>query len=211
MDSFKYPIYALIITAGIVLGVIVRYPGSFFSTRSSTRVETKTLPQLEENRNDREVVFGSLALVVPAGWIKEIPSSSIRIGQFRLSGEEIGAGDAELAIFSGIGGGTESNLRRWYNQFRQPDGSSSSEKANNETFSIGDKQITLADLSGTYVGSAMSMSDKPVNRPGYRLLSAIVETFDDHYYFKLIGPQATVDKWDQSFKEFIMSIHNSGF
>lgn len=200
MLKYKYFIYALILAAGIVLSLILNDSGDSSSERLSSNIDTQSLQIQERTRNGREGVFGNLAVQIPAGWEMEEPSTSMRIGQFRLSGSDVGSDDAELAVFSGIGGGAENNLKRWFNQFQQPDGSVSSEKASTKTFFIDDMQVTTADLSGTYTASGI------VNRTGYRLLAAIVETSDDAYYFKLVGPQVTVEKWAQSFMEFIKTI-----
>jgi len=209
MASYKYYIYAIILIAGIFLGLILnRFEDSSVDT-SSPEIESKTGPQQKKNNNTRELAIGSLIMQVPVEWKEEKPTSSLRIGQFRLSGLGIKEDDAELTIFSGIGGSTENNLSRWYSQFQQPDGLTSNEKAITNTFSIQGMQVIVTDLSGTYLGSGMPMSSQ-LNLPDYRLLAAIVETSDDHYYFKLVGPQATVNRWASSFDEFILSVRVLG-
>ena len=48
----------------------------------------------------------------------------------------------------------------------------------------------------------MPMS-QPVEKKNYRLLAAIVVGVSDVYYFKLVGPEKTVERWATSFGEFI--------
>ena len=82
------------------------------SERSEVRRGVKALPS------------GEIRYTVPEGWRKQQPSSSMRKGQFSLSGVG-GAGAAELVVFSFPGGGgtVDANLKRWYAQFKQTDGS----------------------------------------------------------------------------------------
>ncbi len=65
---------------------------------------------------------GGVTLVAPQGWVSEQPSSSMRKSQYRLPGPDTG-GDAEVAVFAGIGGSAQANIDRWIGQFSGPDGS----------------------------------------------------------------------------------------
>ena len=146
--------------------------------------------------------IGELTATVNEGWIQEVPSSSMRLTQFRLPASERGIDDAELAVFSSIGGSVQNNLSRWFDQFSQPDGSDSKEKARVQEFSVNEMSATIADLTGTFTGGGMPMS-QPVEKKDYRLLAAIVVGASDVYYFKLVGPEKTVERWATSFGEFI--------
>ena len=148
------------------------------------------------------VRIGDLTATVDEGWIQEVPSSSMRLTQFRLPASERGIDDAELAVFSSIGGSVQDNLSRWFDQFSQPDGSDSQEKARVQEFSVNEMSTTIADLTGTFTGGGMPMS-QPVEKKDYRLLAAIVVGASDVYFFKLVGPEKTVERWATSFGEFI--------
>lgn len=197
MSEYKPYVYGLLLAGSIVLAWWLRSLAGPPDTPS---------PPPTESIDPDEVVFGDLAMRVPEGWRAERPSSSMRAGQFRLPGERAGQNDAELAIFSGIGGGTQSNLARWFNQFEQPDGAP---PARTWRLPREDMEITMADLSGTYLGSGM-MTGQQGKLPDYRLLAAIVETSGETYYFKLVGTQATVERWARSFEDFIGSIRRTG-
>ena len=146
--------------------------------------------------------IGELTATVDEGWIQEAPSSSMRLTQFRLPASERGIDDAELAVFSSIGGSVQDNLSRWFDQFSQPDGSDSQEKARVQEFSVNEMSTTIADLTGTFTGGGMPMS-QTVEKKDYRLLAAIVVGASDVYFFKLVGPEKTVERWATSFGEFI--------
>jgi hypothetical protein len=44
------------------------------------------------------------------------------------------------------------------------------------------------------------------NKPGWRLLGAVVESPHGPYYVKLVGPDATVRSWKESFRAFLRAI-----
>ncbi|MFQ6616632.1 MAG: hypothetical protein ACE5HZ_07710 [Fidelibacterota bacterium] len=205
-------LYTLILLAGLILAWVI------YSLQSGNPVETASGPDLTPvtrgtqpaaRFGSDQVRLGRLTAPVPPGWSMETPSSSMRLAQFRLPAGEAGQEDAELAVFSGIGGGTRDILNRWFGQFVQPDGSSSQDRARVETMTLEDIRVTLADLTGTFTGSGMPMT-QAVNKPGYRLLAAIVESFDETYYFKLVGPEPTVGRWAESFSTFIGNLRYAG-
>ena len=72
------------------------------------------------------IQIGQLQAKVPKDWKEEQPSSSMRIAQFRVPGND---GDGELVVFSGIGGSVDANLNRWYGQFKSETENSVSESA----------------------------------------------------------------------------------
>ncbi|MBH31249.1 MAG: hypothetical protein CMG71_04565 [Candidatus Marinimicrobia bacterium] len=165
-------------------------------------------PSLPSPPNDAQrTQFGGLLAVVDPNWIRETPSSSMRLAQFRLPSQDEEAEDAELAVFSGIGGSVQENLDRWFGQFKQPDGSDSKSKARVQTFNVGGMNTTIADLTGTFTGGGMPMS-QPVEKPEFRLLAAIVEGTAEPYYFKLVGPRITVEHWAETFGRFIGTLRS---
>ncbi|MEO6708976.1 MAG: hypothetical protein ABI054_13770 [Planctomycetota bacterium] len=150
----------------------------------------------------------ALELAVQPGWVTEQPSSGMRKAQFRLPhGEEAGE-DASLVVyyFGGQGGSREANIERWVGQFEQPDGSPSAEALQQSERKIAGLEVFDAALSGTYVAETAPGSGERVNKPEWRMLASIVEAKDGPWYFKLVGPAATVAKWEQSYATFMNSI-----
>ena len=170
---------------------------SSLSSSTPQSVSTQPASVIASSR----IRIGELTATVDEGWIQEAPSSSMRLTQFRLPASELGIDDAELAVFSSIGGSVQDNLSRWFDQFSQPDGSDSQEKARVQEFSVNEMSTTIADLTGTFTGG-MPMS-QTVEKKDYRLLAAIVVGASDVYFFKLVGPEKTVERWATSFGEFI--------
>ena len=75
---------------------------------------------------DQPLSLAGLECAVPEGWGREQPSSGMRKAQFRLAKADNEPEDVEVVIthFPNMKGMDDSNLRRWYGQFTQPDGRS---------------------------------------------------------------------------------------
>src|SRR5262249_2248062 len=74
----------------------------------------------------------SLKFTVPAGWIDEERTSSMRIAQYRLPKATPDTEDASLVLYyfgPGQGGSVAANVERWVGQMKQADGSSSTQAA----------------------------------------------------------------------------------
>ena len=150
----------------------------------------------------------SLKFTVPAGWIEEERTSSMRVAQYRLPKAAPDTEDASLVVYyfgQGQGGSTAANIERWVGQMKQADGSSSKQAAKEETFDVNGFKVTTIDISGTYVAETAPGSGTFLNKPACRLRAAVVETSNGSYYVKLVGPEKTVTQWNESFLSYIKS------
>jgi hypothetical protein len=153
---------------------------------------------------------GELQFKTPDGWTSQTPTSSMRVAQYELPAAEGDAEPASLAVFyfgPGQGGSVEANLDRWMNQVQQPDGGSSKDKAKTETRSVNGMKVTLLDVTGTYAGGDMGGASR---KPNFRMRAGVIETPKGGYFIKLVGPEKTVGKWDDSFNAFIKSAEFKG-
>jgi|ERR1044072_4561020 hypothetical protein len=144
---------------------------------------------------------------VPAGWVEEERTSSMRVAQYRLPKAEGDTEDASLVLYyfgQGQGGSVTANIDRWLAQMKQPDGSPV-KGAKDEQLVANGLKVTTVDLSGTYVAEMAPGSGTFNNKPGYRLRAAVVETPNGNYYLKLVGPEKTVTQWNESFLSYIKS------
>jgi hypothetical protein len=146
-----------------------------------------------------------LAFTAQEGWVVEKPTSAMRKAQYRLPHSESDTEDASLVVyfFGGQGGDLQSNLDRWCGQFQQPDGKPSSDVLKKSSRTVNGMNVHEADLSGTYVAETAPGSGEHVRKEGWRMLAAILEAKDGPYYAKLVGPSATVGKWEESFRAFV--------
>jgi hypothetical protein len=150
----------------------------------------------------------ALTMTPQPGWVAEEPSSAMRKAQFRLPHADSDSEDASLVVyyFVGQGGTREANLERWAGQFEQPDGSPSGDALRSSTRKVGDLEVFEAALSGTYVAETAPGSGVHVNKPGWRMQTAIIDASDGPWYFKLVGPEATVAKWNASYVAYLDSV-----
>lgn len=149
-----------------------------------------------------------LAFDPPAEWIAVEVSSPMRVAEFILPKSAGDIEDAELAIFYfGGGGGTvEANLERWTGQMLQPDGRSSANVATTATFEAGDLSVTTLDVPGIYAAEVRPGSGMRYHKPGFRLQAAVVETPAGPYFFRLTGPEGTVEAWSDAFLAVLESV-----
>jgi hypothetical protein len=130
----------------------------------------------------------------------------MRVADFVLPKAGSDAEDATLTIyyFGGTGGTVQANLERWIGQMTQPDGRPSKDIAiTTSRQSKSGLAITLVDVPGTYVAEVRPGSAERFNKPGYRQLAAVVDTRTGPHFIKLVGPNATVERWRASFLTFL--------
>jgi hypothetical protein len=149
----------------------------------------------------------SLVWTAPEGWVEEQPSSGMRLSQYSLAKVE---GDAEDALcyvshFPGTGGSVEQNLTRWYQQFVQPDGRPTESVAKVATAEFNGFKQTTVDVSGTFSQSTTPMGPQGEDKPNFRMLAGVIETPMGPWFVKLTGPEKTVERWKDSFYEFMKS------
>lgn len=145
----------------------------------------------------------------PAGWKDEPPTSSMRKAQYRIPAVKGDAEDAECAVFyfgTGQGGSAQANAKRWVDQFSQPDGSSSQSRSTIEVRSINGNQVMFVRVAGIYNPMAMPGTAQAGPKPGYAMIGAIVSTPDAPWFFKMTGPQKTVEASKPALESLISSI-----
>ena len=151
----------------------------------------------------------ALKLDAPTEGVAKTPSSTMRVAEFVLPKAAGDAEDASLTVFffgATQGGSVSANIERWIGQMTQPDGKASKDVAKTSTMDSHGLNISLIDLTGTYVAEMSPGATEHFNKPGFRLRAAVVETPGGPYYVKVIGPAATVAKWDAQFTAFMKSL-----
>lgn len=184
-------------TVGLLLGGLLIVLITSCSESESEKAELAATVTMPEGIKWRE----------PKSWQRETSSSSFRKAQYRLPQSNSDTEDATCIVyyFGGEGGGVQANLERWYGQFKQPDGSKSSDAATITTATVNDLAQTRVALSGTYLFTPMPMSRDVTEKPNFRMLAAVVETSTGPWFVKLVGPEATVKNSESAFKSFMDS------
>jgi hypothetical protein len=138
---------------------------------------------------------------VPQSW-RSIPNAStMRIGTYQVPSRGSGADAAEMTVVR-AGGSTDANIERWLGQFADASGEKRTERR------VHGLKVTTVEVGGTFTGGSgpMAMAAQPVRHPGWALLGAIVETEGSPYFFKLLGPAATLRQARAEFQSLIDSI-----
>jgi hypothetical protein len=147
----------------------------------------------------RDESVPGLSFKVPEEWAKKPGSSPMRLAEYTLPGP---GGEAELAVyrFAGGGGDAKSNVHRWRTQFAKADGTPlGDDDGEVQEVTRGALKLTLVDLQGTYVAQVTPGAPERYSDPNYRMLAAIVEGAGDPFFFKAVGPEATLAAWKPAF------------
>ena len=141
----------------------------------------------------------------PKEW-KEVPKGtfSMRLAEYTLPRADGDPEDATITLHhfgTNMGGSVDANVQRWLGQFNPKDGEPAIEKPKD-----GDKpKITWVDVAGTYVAETRPGSGQRLNKPGWRMIAAVVEAEDGYYFVKAVGPKATIAKNADAIKAYARS------
>lgn len=156
----------------------------------------------------RRAQDAGLRYSVPQTWERIPAPSDMRAAQYKIAGTVPETGDAEVVLFffgEGKGGTTEANLERWYGQFTQPDGKPSKDKAVVTVRTVNGLKVTSVDLSGIYTAQ-MKPGEGAAPRPETRMLAAAIEGPGGPWFFRVIGPAATVNAAAADFQQLLASL-----
>jgi len=150
---------------------------------------------------------GGLKWQAPEGWSVQ-PPRPMRAATYTVPASAGDPESGEIAVFyfgPNEGGGVQANIDRWVGQMKQPDGSSSATKAKVEKIQ-GVVPVTMLDLTGTYLSSSGPMMQVSAEKPGFRMMGAIIEGTQGAVFFKFTGPGKTVDDNAARFLEMVKEV-----
>lgn len=182
-----------------------RLSGLFAASGLALTVAAAALAALEEK--SKAIEGRGVRFEVPASWKSEtVPGQGFRVAQVKLDPAEGDREPAELIVyvFNGDGGGVDANLKRWRGMFRDAeDREPMLESAKRKGKNV---DVTIAEVAGRYVAAVRPGSPETHNKPGFRLLGAIVLAPERSYYFKMVGPDRTVKAAKPGFDQMVKSI-----
>ena len=149
--------------------------------------------------------LGGISVASPLAWTTQTPSSNMRRAQYVANGD---AGPAECVVFFfGGGAGTiDANITRWCGQFAQADGSNSRDHAEIATVDVNGHEVTTLSLTGRYIAETQPGSGQRVDHADWAIRAAIVPTAAGAFYFKMTGPESTINEQAEAFDAMIASI-----
>jgi hypothetical protein len=149
---------------------------------------------------------GGMSWKAPQGW-QASPPRPMRAATYVVPPAAGDSEPGECGVFyfgRGQGGGVDDNIARWASQFRAPAGGDLDVKRGSET--VGGLKVTTVDLSGTFLWKPRPAAPQAVEKPGFRLLGAIVEGPEGAVFFKLTAPAATVAAAEGDFRAMLASL-----
>jgi hypothetical protein len=146
----------------------------------------------------------------PASWKTDPPRTPMRRAQLRVAPIEGDEYPAELIVFAfPHGAGTvEANIKRWQNLFKDKDGHLPAIES--KTVKGKNTEVTRVETSGDYHPARFPGARPEPERPGARLLGAIVMTDEVGYYIRMVGPNKTMIKLRPDFDALLASIEVGG-
>jgi hypothetical protein len=143
------------------------------------------------------------SLPVPEGWLRKQPRTRIVEHEFEAKAAE-GDEIAGRVTVMAAGGSVDDNVKRWYGQFSQPDGSSTEEKAKIKKTVVAGQDVHVVDISGTFDDRPPFAASQGVQRPNYRMMGAIIQTKKaGNYFIKFYGPAKTIGANEAAFNKMV--------
>ena len=173
-------------------------PGGASSADPHAGTDPSAIGAVEAMSNAGPLDAADVRYDLPEGWVREIPSSSMRLDQAVIPGP---GGDGHLAVFFfGVGGGGEvdANLDRWAAQV-QHEG-----EPKREVLEANGYRITTIEVSGTILPSGMGGAQEP--QPDSVLYGAVVEGTGGPWVFQATGPRATMEAQKDAFMGMLKSV-----
>jgi hypothetical protein len=155
---------------------------------------------------DERISLGAFTMSKPRAWVTKPTTSKMRVTSFTM-------GEAELVVYyfgEGGAGSADANIDRWLGQITQPDGRPTRDVATIEHSKVAGQDLTIVSVSGHYHAAAMPGADEIIDKDDQALLAAIVMSPHGPYFFKLLGPKATVDAQAASFRTALNSLQLAG-
>ena len=176
-------------------------PAFHVSRRGSFRGPARLAQDKKESAETKDVEMKDVKLKVPTSWKQEEPSNNLRLGQFKLPPAEGDKPTTEMyvASFGGDGGGVDSNLKRWIDQFT-PEG----RKVKMSAGECEQGKYHFSDVTGTFLQSSGGpfAGGKKTPMPGYRSLSVVLQLSEKGVYFiRMTGPEKTVTGAADAFRK----------
>jgi hypothetical protein len=139
---------------------------------------------------------------VPARW-GQGESSAMRLATYSIPAGG-GASDARCAVYyfgPGQGGGVENNVERWIGEFE------SGAKPQRVSRTVDGMPVSTVRVRGTYVAhAAMGGGGESGPQPHHELYGAVVEGPNGALFFKLTGPEKTVEAAAGDFDRMLGSL-----
>lgn len=140
----------------------------------------------------------------PKGFEKQKPKNNFRLAQYVLPKAKDDK-EAPLLVVYWFGpqgvGSVDANFERWASQVSTP-----LDKAKRQSRKQGGHPLEQIEAQGRFIAATTPGSSERFDKAAFSLLGAIWNTPRGPLYFKLTGPQKSVDLSKKNFTEFLKSL-----
>jgi hypothetical protein len=142
----------------------------------------------------------------PPHFARATPRSPARAAEYVVPRAGADPEDAECVVMTfgpHQGGTVDENVKRWMDQFHP-----ALPTPRRMTVDVNGMHITFVEVTGTFAGNMMPNRQNivaPTNKPGWRLIGAIVEAPSGLWFFKMTGPDLTVRAGAREFEDMVRS------
>ncbi|MBU0639284.1 MAG: hypothetical protein KKB50_10505 [Planctomycetes bacterium] len=154
-----------------------------------------------------------LSYDVPETWKAEVPNTAMRQAQYLLPPAAGDTTDAHLALlYLGPrgGAGIEVTVQMWLSQFSTETGDPiGPEELERESFQVNDLDVTVIAISGYHTSSTMAGGTGERSATKHRLLGAIVSGPGGPWFFRAVGPTASIAAARDDFMLMLRSVRRS--
>lgn len=140
----------------------------------------------------------AVAWDAPGSWTAlESTASAIRKATYRVPTAPGDTDETQLTVTT-AGGTVDANVERWKAQFKYPD-------AKRSVLESRGLSLTIVEIHGALLEPAPAPGAPP-ERPRRALLGAIAPTSPELTFFKMVGPEKTVDAAKADFLRLVTSV-----
>ena len=133
---------------------------------------------------------------IPAGW-KAQPAGAMLKAKFTAANAESGSADITVSQLGGGAGGTLANVNRWRGQLGLSPIGEAEVSTVAKPWAQGPAGAMLVELAGT--------APKPGQKTPQRMLTVIVPSGDQTWFFKMLGEETAVTRERDAFLQFVQS------
>jgi len=152
--------------------------------------------------------IAGIAWSVPENWMQG-EERRMRAATYMIAPADGDSESAECGVFyfgPNQGGGIQANIDRWIAQFDQPDGGDPKAAAKTHETEVAGMPCHFVETTGTYTGAMGPMAGQMEPKEGFKLMAAIVEGPEGAVFFKLTGPEKTVESARAEFDSMVKSV-----
>ncbi|MFQ5606566.1 MAG: hypothetical protein ACE5GA_01360 [Candidatus Zixiibacteriota bacterium] len=145
---------------------------------------------------------------IPSSW-EIAPPAPMRAGTYLAAASEGDSEGAECRVNffgAGQGGSVEGNINRWRGQMEVSGQQGATPEPLVSEVAVNGLKVSVIELTGTYLHKARPMARQFTRKPGFKMFAAIVMAPEGVLFFKMTGPEKTMEGEREAFRQMLGSL-----